>query len=172
MPKYKPIPIAESVRNDAIRYLETHIKRDGECLLWIGEITPSGYGRVWFGGDRFQAHRFAWVLANGQDVPDGLLVCHKCDVRSCVNSGHLFVGSHSDNRCDGISKGRVILPKPAFACSRGHPMTAENTSSARDCGRTRRRCKECRRRIAREWARRNRNQMNIYRREWRSRRSA
>jgi hypothetical protein len=39
--------------------------------------------------------------------PAGMFLCHKCDVRSCVNPDHLFLGSQADNMADMKSKNRA-----------------------------------------------------------------
>jgi hypothetical protein len=48
----------------------------------------------------------AFELVNGA-VPAGMDVCHKCDVRLCINPDHLFVGSRLVNMRDAMSKGRL-----------------------------------------------------------------
>lgn len=35
-------------------------------------------------------------------------VLHHCDVRSCINPAHLFLGTNADNVADKIAKGRGV----------------------------------------------------------------
>jgi hypothetical protein len=47
----------------------------------------------------------AWTLAEG-DIPEGLMVLHRCDNPPCVRPGHLFLGTAKDNAVDMTRKGR------------------------------------------------------------------
>ena len=81
------------------------------CWLWCGTVIPDGYGMVRVGsrtdGSRrgALAHRFSWEMHRGP-IPTGLHVCHHCDVPSCVNPDHLFLGTDQDNTDDKMRKGR------------------------------------------------------------------
>jgi hypothetical protein len=75
------------------------------CLLWTASLNSSGYGNTSIAGKTMVAHRVAWTLARGP-IPAGMSICHKCDVRSCINVDHLFLGTHQDNVTDMMAKGR------------------------------------------------------------------
>jgi len=84
-------------------------KGPNDCWNWLASKVH-GYGRIRCGGKHERAHRLSWVIHNGY-IPPGTMygttcVLHRCDNPSCVNPNHLFLGDHSDNMRDMISKGR------------------------------------------------------------------
>lgn len=85
----------------------SHVTKSDGCWLWDAYISPNGYGQfMQKDGNRTSAHRIAWKLTFGE-IPNGLLVCHHCDNRKCVRPSHLFLGTHSDNTRDALSKDRL-----------------------------------------------------------------
>lgn len=77
-----------------------------QCWEWEGPFTHRNYGNFWFRGSTIRAHRLAYILANNQEIPAGMFVCHSCDNPKCVNPHHLFLGTSQDNVSDCIRKGR------------------------------------------------------------------
>ena len=93
------------------RFWEKVEKRGEEdCWEWTGSRNILWqYGQFHFGGHcgkTLKAHRVSWEIHNGK-IPPGLLVCHKCDNRVCVNPSHLYLGTHSDNLRDAWERTRV-----------------------------------------------------------------
>ena len=94
-----------SITMDYLRLRSTPEPNSG-CWLWDGPVAPSGYVHITQAVYR-SGHRLSWFLANGP-IPYGLHVLHKCDVRSCVNPDHLFIGTAKDNIRDMMAKGRRV----------------------------------------------------------------
>jgi hypothetical protein len=113
------------------------------CLLWDGPTVDGKYAQIKRKGSRIFVHRFVWEEARGP-IPDGLLVCHRCDVPACCNVDHLFLGTHKDNTQDMLAKGRGGRPTNGFErlthCIRGHEFSFRNTRLRRDGSRA---CREC-----------------------------
>lgn len=90
------------------RFMKKIIKKD--CWEWTACTTPQGYGQFVFNGKMQGAHRVSWQIHRGS-IPDGMLICHKCDNPKCVNPDHLFLGTHKDNSVDMSIKGRGSLKR-------------------------------------------------------------
>lgn len=76
----------------------------GPCWDWTGSLNSCGYGNFRL-GRVVSAHRVAWRLWRSD--PGICSVLHQCDRPSCVNPGHLFLGSQRDNMRDCVTKGRM-----------------------------------------------------------------
>lgn len=124
------------------------------CLLWLGSHNWQGYGMVCVktvGCGMSYAHRIAWLMRHGP-IPDGLFVCHTCDVRCCVNPDHLYLGTHADNMRDMARRKRTAAGRRTH-CPQGHAYDPANTAPTGRGG-VGRYCKECVRVRSREWMRR------------------
>jgi hypothetical protein len=84
---------------------KSHRDKNG-CLLWDGAKNHRGYGLMSFQGKLQSTHRIAWQVANGP-IPEGKHVCHKCDVRNCIEPKHLWLDTHQGNTRDKVAKGRA-----------------------------------------------------------------
>jgi hypothetical protein len=68
------------------------------CHIWRGALA-NGYGYLRYQGRYQLVHRLAWTLKRGP-IPDGMVLCHRCNVRRCVNPDHLVLGTRADNNAD------------------------------------------------------------------------
>ena len=107
------------------------VEKPNGCLEWTG-ATVNGYGSISVNGRVKRTHRFAWELTHG-NIPDGMVICHKCDNPPCCNPEHLFLGTQADNIADMMAKGRFLANmsgghnRMKTHCPAGHPYDVTNT---------------------------------------------
>jgi len=89
-----------------------------------------------------KAHHVAYRLYKGE-IPPGLMIRHKCDVKSCVNPDHLEVGTALDNVTDAVRRDRHIrgerfhtakLTDQQVIAIRADPRKGQHTAIAKDYG--------------------------------------
>lgn len=71
------------------------------CMLWNDGVTQYGYA---YAGDKVLVHRRILELTLGRKLGRLEFACHTCDVRSCINPRHLYVGSSKDNARDRAAR--------------------------------------------------------------------
>lgn len=88
----------------------TRIDKTGDCWLYIGARNRCGYGWITAFGTQMHAHRYHWIIVNGE-IPAGLQVLHQCDNPACVRLSHLYLGTATDNMQDRANRRRCSTQK-------------------------------------------------------------
>jgi hypothetical protein len=83
---------------------ENSTPNENGCWIWNLAKSTRGYGKCLF--KALGAHRVSYEAFKGK-IPKEKYVCHKCDVKACVNPDHLWVGTCKENVQDAKSKGRL-----------------------------------------------------------------
>lgn len=94
------------------------------CWPWTGYTEPNGYGRVWAGSKPVLAHRLAYVLATGRQIPEGLVIDHVCygGQLGCCRPDHMRVVTQSEN-ARAARSGASHDNRLKQSCPVGHPYT-------------------------------------------------
>ena len=71
--------------------------REGDCIIWTGTKSETGYGKIYFNGTgNNYVHRYVWARENGP-IPAGMEIDHTCWNRACVNPDHLRLTTRKQN---------------------------------------------------------------------------
>ena len=123
------------------------VNKTDSCWLWTGARDTAGYGSLTINKKKVRATRWSYEF-HKSPIPDGLLICHTCDVPACVNPEHLWAGTYSENALDMVSKNRQGPSKTH--CYKGHSyeevgcyVRIKPLNSARQGGTEWRCCKKC-----------------------------
>lgn len=81
------------------------IDEETGCWNWKEYIDKDGYG-IFSGFNRkwMKAHRFSYEYFIGT-LEKGLVICHNCQNRKCVNPQHLRQDTYKSNMIDMVNSG-------------------------------------------------------------------
>lgn len=116
--------LQERIEDSIVRITESG------CWIWMKHLDISGYGKIRI-GKMFKAHRASWMAFRGE-IPAGMWVLHRCDIRCCVNPDHLFIGNCADNVHDMMRKGRARNPNGE--CNSNVKLTEQQVIEIRSSG--------------------------------------
>lgn len=74
---------------------------------WNSKFTPSApYPSMKVNGETIRVARFILELTLGRPITKGLQALHSCDNTRCVNQGHIYEGTQSENIQGCVKRGR------------------------------------------------------------------
>jgi hypothetical protein len=105
----------EPTTNDVDRFWSYVVREPAglSCWIWTGAVADDGYGRFWLGQTVVRPHRFAWLIATGEQLDPGEVIEHvACDNPICVRvegnpaTDHLERSTQAANAARMGRKGR------------------------------------------------------------------
>jgi hypothetical protein len=90
------------------------VNKTESCWDWTGYVDPQlGYGHTWYDGRQQRVHRVSYQLEVGE-IPEGMMIDHRCHNRKCVNPDHLRLATMKQNQ-----ENRAGAIKPSQSGVRG-----------------------------------------------------
>jgi hypothetical protein len=74
------------------------------CWLWTGAVSANKHGSYWIHDMGYGAHRAMMEDVVGERLRKDQHVCHTCDIPTCVNPEHLYIGTAKDNLLDRLER--------------------------------------------------------------------
>jgi len=150
-------------RSASQRLLDKAVRTESGCLIWTGQKTVDGYGRIGYRGrTSVSVHRVVFIEWVGP-IPPGIQpdhLCHTRDVscqggadcphRACIEPSHLELVSAVENTRRGRSFASINAAKNV--CPEEHSYDEANSINYRG----RRYCRTCTYRRTREYKARRR----------------
>ena len=81
----------------AINRFNIKVNKSDNCHIWNAARQKQGYGMVSYDGKSIPAHRFAYLLHNG-NIEENMVVHQTCENNGCVNPNHLILQTKSQNK--------------------------------------------------------------------------
>lgn len=97
------------------------VEKSETCWLFP-DVGSRGYGKFFFCGRTYGAHRISLLWSIGQPAPEKM-ACHLCRNRNCVKPEHLYFGTAQTNADDRTADGTSLSGE-------AHPMATITQETA------------------------------------------
>lgn len=102
-------PRKKRKNRDQVFWSNVRTGEPNECWEWQAALNAYGYGVL--GNPQVKAHRYSYEIHKGE-IPEGMMICHTCDNRACVNPLHLYAGTAQNNSDDKFDPRPLPRPNP------------------------------------------------------------
>jgi len=79
----------------------------GECWLWTGTLSRTGYGQFYLRKKTRDIHRLMLERVLGRALGEGMHTLHSCRNKHCVRPEHLREGTQQENMEDRTRDGNT-----------------------------------------------------------------
>lgn len=94
-----------NIKQERENKLDYDVKPNGCFECTSHRVNSQGYFFIGRKGKKKQMHRFIYEEMFGE-IPENMVVRHKCDNQRCINPEHLEIGTIADNNRDRDERGR------------------------------------------------------------------
>ena len=98
--------------------LAQYVRKTRTCWWWLKSKNELGYGKAYYQGKQYKAHRIVYELMTGIKPPDHLVSDHLCNNPSCVNPKHIEFVTQGENA--------RRMSERMKTCRKGHSRGKEN----------------------------------------------
>ncbi len=92
---------------DPIERVLSKVAKTNGCWIYKGRIDVHGYAVFRANKKKHRVHRYLYEHFV-RTLNKYELCCHICDVKSCINPDHIFIGTNKDNYDDLKNKGKHV----------------------------------------------------------------
>jgi hypothetical protein len=121
------------VNIELIDKLWSRTKQIDKCWLWQGGINSDKYGQIRVNDKMLSVHRLSVSIYLGIEYTGKWQANHTCENKRCWNPLHLYMGSKTENRNDGLTG----------SCNKGHLYSEHGRIHVDKHGQRRRVCTLC-----------------------------
>lgn len=95
------------------------------CWGWHGPSNSTGYSIIPIHRWQYAGHRASYFVHHGE-IPEGMVIRHRCDNKICTNPEHLEIGTHADNMKDVADRRDYMTTVESNLKSKGSLRRVQN----------------------------------------------